>query len=294
MESWFWLALASAAIWGATGIIDKLAISRWLRNPWAYTLFFGLCDAVIVAVVFLAFPISAALPTAVLAGVASAAATFLYISALRGEEVSRIVPLQYSSPLFIAVIAAVFLKESLNLVDYAGLLLIVGGAAALTIRKIAGHIRILPAAILVMIASLIYAISAVLIKYTTGSAGWLSVFAWLYVGASLTYIFGSVRHVRARTLIRCFANCGRAKTAGLFLAQAGAVFAYLLLIAAFAQGPASLVAALNTVAPAFMLLYAIVLLRWHPGILEEKFTPVAIALKAGAIAAMIAGVYLIS
>lgn len=292
MESWFWLALAAAAIWGATGIIDKLAVSRWLRSTWAYTLLFGIFDAVLVCILFAIFPIATPLPAAFLAGIASATATFLYIYALRAGEVSRIVPLTYSSPLFIALTAAVVLRESLGAVDYVGLVLIVAGAAALTLRKAAGHLRVRSVAALVLVASFIFAIAGVLLKYTTGSAGWLAVFSWFYLGGSVTYLIFSARH--ARELVRGLARIGPAISSGLVVVQALAVFAYLLLITAIAQGPVSLVAAINTVTPAFTLLYAILLVRWHPGMLEERFTKTTIVLKAAAIAAIIAGVYLIS
>lgn len=120
------LMLACALLWSANGLCIKLTpwnsmvLAGWRGFAGAVTLF--------LAMKLLKMKISINVRT-VLIGVCVCATGFLYIIANRLTTAANAIVLQYTSPVWLVVLSMAFFKKRYRWLDYAALLLTVGGIA---------------------------------------------------------------------------------------------------------------------------------------------------------------------
>lgn len=135
---WAVLSVLYAFSMAMVNMMDKFVLSRWRLKPIVLLLILGL-TGLVPAPVILAVrgfsPLSwKIILTAGAAGLFYVLMSALYFLAARSEEISRVVPLFYLSPLFVSVLAWVFLGERLGVGEYAGILLLMAGAILINSR----------------------------------------------------------------------------------------------------------------------------------------------------------------
>jgi bacterial/archaeal transporter family protein len=139
--SWQGWALLSAVFAALTALFAKIGVDE--LAPSYATLIRTLVILVVVAGLWVAAGAPAANPFAsgrvigalVLSGLATGLSWLCYFQALKLGEASRVAPLDKLSVVFVAVFAAIFLGERLDLKGWAGVGLIVAGAALIAFRR---------------------------------------------------------------------------------------------------------------------------------------------------------------
>jgi len=295
MPSWFLFALLSGLLMAVVNILDKFVLDKWARHPMVPVLLLG---------VFNLFPALGLLlvrgwPAMSLnqgllilaAGGALLLMTLFYFSAAAREEISRVVPLMFFSPLFVAILAWFLLGETFAPRQYAGVAALIAGAVLVSSR-LPLNLRLGRAFWLMLLAALSISAYFVLIKYLLRSLDTWSVFGWTRLSSTLLMLpLYVVYFPELRDTLRDYG----AKVVGVMaLDQSIALAANLFVTIAAAAGPITLVNALISSQPFFVLLFALLLSRFIPRHFKEETRRATIVQKLAALALILAGVLLIS
>jgi len=297
--AWIAFAIVSAAINGATAILDSHLLSRRLPGLASYLLPLGIFHFSVGLVMLLARPFPAgAAPLAILAavgtGVISGVASVITLNVIRQGEVSRIVPVVNTSPIFVALLAVPLLHETLTTPDWVGIVLAVAGAVLVSAQKDAGahKAKLQKSFFALALCSALAAISSITMKYALGTLSFWNVYSADSICLATVFIAFSVRPA---TLRQIGALPQRNRVLGLaLLNQALVVVAIVLSVVAIQKGPVALASTVLSSRPAFVFLYALVLSRFFPQLLNERLTRGIALLKFSAIVMIIAGVTLIT
>ncbi|MEK7619568.1 MAG: EamA family transporter [Patescibacteria group bacterium] len=294
--SWVLLSIVAGFAWAIVNVIDKVVFVRWKLSPEVFFLLISIAFFLsgVVMWPFLGFPIPPQ-QELLLAGI-SGCLYFLcfvfYYRALKNEEVSRVVPLWYLSPLFIIVFAALFLGERLTYFHIGGVVLLVFGAMTVTARGLFSRPRwgVLG---LMIAADILFAASAVIGKQLMDGGMDL----WTYY--ALSRVAGIVVVVPALILL-WQPLCTAIRTNGMTflwvigleeLLNVGGDIAWLL---AIGIGSATLATALSSSQPFFVLLIVLALGHVAPRLLDDEVGTRALAQKAFSIASIIVGAILVT
>jgi len=293
--TWVTYSLIAAAATAVIGILDKMVLSKWMADPIGSYFVFGAVELASGLVAFFVLgrpvlpPIQAL--TALLAGAAFAASSLCYFRAIKVEEISRVIPLYSLSPLFVAILSALFLKEVFRPGQYLGVLLLVLGAALLSLKSLRGwkfgrglHWMLLAVALI--------SVGSVASKHVLAAADPWTVFAYGKLGtlaATLPLAAAGWRGLRSALK----ANGPRVL---LFtgLSEGLTSITTIFILYAAAAGYVTLVNALVGTQPFFLLLFTALLSLYRPDILREELNGGLIARKLAALAAMAAGAWLIT
>lgn len=138
--SWLAVVLAGVALAGLLSVLDKTVIHRYARMPYLQPLVIGI-TMMLIGLPLLAvtgIPPSATTESilwALASGVCYGLGTHILVYTLYRQEVSRVIPVYQTYPIFTALIAFVFLGERLDAVEWLAMLAVVGGAVLLSFRR---------------------------------------------------------------------------------------------------------------------------------------------------------------
>lgn len=293
---WFYFALLSSIVIAAVNIVDKILISNYNIPPLVYAMVIGVTSLMpLVILPFIDFKVLslAALTFAMLVGFVRVYYTLPYFKALTIEEVSRVVPVLQLMPVFVLVLSTIFLREVLRLQDYAGFAFLVLGGTLCAIRLGKG-LRLSMAFYLMIVSSFLLAVYSVGLKVLFSSEDFYSVFIWVQIAGFITFFQFMLFKPLRSTLVTTYKTTRKRIGALIIGEQAVAyvsVFAYNY---AIAHGSISLVSAVVSTQPLFVLLFATALTYRFPKILKEQLTKQDIILKCLGITVIFLGAYLIN
>lgn len=293
---WFAYALIGAAAIGATGIIDKYLLSRYVRSSVSYLMSLVIIQQLFAFLVLVfqgadfIYPYSV---FALLAGFVQVVLWLAYLKALQADDVSRVMPLVFIYPLFLFGAAALFLGEAVAPQQFAGGILLVLGAVLVEYNPSKMSISISPALKYMLFFWVFLALYALLAKYLLSFMGEWQLYFWSSIGSLLfCSLFLAKRSIRAE--VRGLFGKGR-RIVGTMLAEEALDFlGRIAVIFAYAAGPIALVASVGALQPFIVLLYVIGLSAFMPGILHEEIGKETLALKFVAAILVAAGIYLVT
>ncbi len=295
MPNWFVFALLSGLLMAVVNILDKFVLDKWARHPMVPVLLLGLFNLAPALGLLLVrgWPALSLKQTLLIlaAGGALLLMTLFYFSAAAREEISRVVPLMFFSPLFVALMAWSLLGETFAPRQYAGVAALIAGAVLVSSR-LPLNLRLGRAFWLMLLAALSISVYLVLIKYLLRSFDYWTVFGWTRFSSTLLMLpLFVVYFPELRDTLRDYG----AKVVGVMaLDQSIALAANLFVTIAAAAGPITLVNALISTQPFFVLLFALVLSRFVPQLFKEETRRATVVQKLVALALMFAGVLLIT
>ncbi|MDD5191066.1 MAG: EamA family transporter [Dehalococcoidales bacterium] len=292
----FWLsaALASAATAALVAIIDSHFLSKKMPSLRSYLLPVGLAQLAIGLVVFFLnpFPAEVALRTWLIAfgaGLTSSVAVMLMLNVMRRDEVSRVIPVVNTSPIFVAILAVPLLQEKLRFEDWLAILLTVGGAVLISMQKKGNEkqARLSGSFFLLLIVSLLFAVSNLAVKFALEELSYWNLYvitSWCYGLVFLVFAlrgstFKALRRLPQRNRNMAFIGFNE------ILAVGAAILSYV----AIANGPVSMASAILNIRPAFVFLLAILVSRFLPDIIEERVTVETVRLKVFAMLMVLGG-----
>jgi drug/metabolite transporter (DMT)-like permease len=278
-------------------VFDSHLVSKRLPSLRAFMLPVGaihLCLAI--ATAFLApLPVAVVSPAvgyAVFSSLIRVGAILILLDSLRREQVSTVIPVVYTYPVFVAIMAFAFLGERLQPLQWGAVCIVVVGAVLISVGRGPSRSDIArPRAVLLFVSSLLFAAADV-----TGKQALSDISSWnlfsvgaATMGASFValglrpYVVRSIRAMpdRRTALALLVGN--------EILAPAGIAMSYW----ALERGPVSLVSTLISSRPLFVVAFALLLSRIAPEFLFWSGGRRTVLLRIAATVLIVGGIAII-
>ena len=289
---WFFVAILGSAAYGLDYFVDKVFVSKYVKDPWTYYLWWGIYWFEACALLVIMYPAASAFNFwASLAGGVQAIAATLYLRAILREEVSRVAPFLYLSPLFSLVFSLLFLDESIATTALLGILILVAGAFLMGSRE-PWKLSLSAGAKLAILNAVMIGFYSVALKLSTNVRGRLDVMFWTWLTYGIVVFVVAHRHLP--TLVTEFRHMPRRVKAVL----AGMVFVLVAasasLIYAYSLADPPLVAAVSASSPLFVFLFTLAAGTLAPRLLKEDAGARNMVSKLVGAMMIVLGVFLIS
>lgn len=272
--NWIFLALLAPAIYSVVNFVDKYVVEHKVKDSRGMPLYGAITAAIFGASVWLI----AGMPTIhaknasllLISGIITMFGFALYFRALEISQTSYIIGLLQTTPVFVLVLSAIFLHESLTLLQFLGFLMIFCAALMLSVDKVEKKIRLTRAFYYIIIANILFAIGAIVIKFTVDLNGLVPILVYeswglAIGGAVLAVAFVSIR----RAFIKSFRSVGSSTLAIMFLNESLFVISKSITFYAISLGPVALVSVLSGTQVFYGILYGLVLTLMYPRIFHE-------------------------
>ena len=295
--TWVLLSLCSTVSFTVISALDKILIQRFVPNPRTFIVMVGFTQFILAVVVLPWVEWSGysggEATIGVVSGLASGGYLVLMFWVMGTQDVSRVIPVTSTYPIFVAILAQVFLGESIGLLAWGGVIVTVGGAALMSLGPTArtsdrGRGERLAFALLI-VSSIGFGLSQVLSKVVADDMGVWTLFFWRALGNGAACVVFTIRPSGIADLID---TLRRPVSVGLILFTEGAlVFVALwFLLAAIYAGPVSLVSTVMATRPLFVFVLGVLLSIGVTNILNEPLERKILTIKVVAIAMTVGGV----
>ena len=298
MENWIIFVLFAQFIWSFTTIIDKFVISKkYIANPMVYIVINGLTNILFIFLLpFFSFGQLKLIDfmIALLSSAGFAVGVTLYYKAVQYEEISRITLLYQSTPLFVFILAFVFLSESLTAYKFIGFLFLLCAGIIVAYKKSRGGFMMSRAFYFMVASNIFIAIAYISAKHVFNVTGFWSAVLWLRLTgfvALTVLLLPSVRKDFVATFRNMKIKIKRLIGFKMILDASAFIssdFAILL-------GSVSLVSALsNATLPLFVFVLALLFTLYFPKIIKEDIHKKHILIKLIALLFIIIGIVFIN
>lgn len=294
---WYFFAFLTPTLFGISNFIDKYVVEKKVRDPWVIVAVTSILAGVLgfILIFILGFPDVGILQTILLIGSGILLVFYLipYYSALKMDDASRVVPLFQFIPVFSLVLSAVFLKESLNLRQTAGLLVVVFGGLFLSLERVSGKIFAPRKSLWFMLLSgFMYGTVAILFRFVSKDVNFWTSLAYEFMGSGLggllLFIFPNVRKNFSSQIqaLKSILGLEIINNVLAILAQTSEVYAVTLIAVPFVN-------VVGGIQPILLLVFGIILSKWFPGVVSEDISRRTIMHKVLAAAVIFMGLYLV-
>jgi uncharacterized membrane protein len=275
---WILLSIASAFVFAIVIIADKLLLSTYLPNPRTLFFLFGIIQVVMATTILLiepwhSNPSASILTIGTVSGVTWIAGLILMFYGISRLEVSRVIAIYHTYPVFVGVLAVVFLNEHLSVVAWLAILITICGAALVAMGQSHSEQNNGPLIIygIVVIGSLLTAIANVTYKYALDGFEFWDINALRAFCAGLIFIIVGW-HPKTISDLRSLSSSPIGVGIFVFAEILGAPAGMILMFAALSTGPVSLVSTLISIRPLFVLFIAGLLSTGYLNLLNEPIT----------------------
>lgn len=296
--NWTDTAILSAAVFATVHILDSHLISRRMPNLQVFLLLKSAFFLVSSIVLFSLFP----LPTDVsiwiiLAGLASTLirltgiAFILYTMAK--EDVSQVVPVAFTYPVFVAIIASALMGETLYFFQWLAVIIVVSGAIMVSVKKSStGSTTVLSKNFLLLFGvSILLALGDIGSKFALAYLSPMNMFAFFTFSGFAIFTIVSLRPHVIRKLVKI--KLQRSTIALFFLNETLTPLGMILMLLAIEKGPISLVSTLLGSRPIFVMIFSLILGWLIPKFLIRSSGKGLLALRLVATAMIVAGISII-
>jgi drug/metabolite transporter (DMT)-like permease len=225
------------------------------------------------------------------AGLTRALASFIVLDSMQREDVALVIPLAGTAPIFVALLAMGFLGDSLSLLQWLAILLVVTGAGLISLKRSMGQTHFHAGSFLVLLfAALLFAVSTVTNKYALRFISFWNSSSLIFLVEALFFL---IYCLRPKTLMEV-RDIRPLVTLGAILNAAATMFATMLSFWAIQLGSAALVSTIINTRPLFVFVYAFVLSRLMPGfLLDKRMERSSLLMRLAAITLIVGGVSMI-
>jgi drug/metabolite transporter (DMT)-like permease len=293
--SYITLALAAYALFALTNVLDKVVLGPRGVNPSGYLLMSVLWSPL--ALLLLPFadlepPGAARLAGALLAGACFFLTLVAYFRAAEREEITRVAPLWQLAPIFVWILAYLMLDERLSRTGASAFALLIFGGLLLAARRPRDLLVPSSAMLLMIPATALWAAHNVLASSVLRGYDPLAAYVLIragMVGAAAVALAAPGERRALRSVLRAPAGTHALIAVTVMLSIGG----FVLIMHALKLGPVSLVSALAGTGGLFVLVFAAVLARARPGLLEEVTSPGILLQKLAGTLCLAGGVALL-
>ena len=295
---WVSIAILSTAVLGLVNIFDSHLVSKRMPSLRAFLLPASIVILAYGLVLFYLFPLPEdigiwPLTVTIASGIIRTISVTIMLYIMKKEEVSRVIPLVSTYPVFVAIMAVLLLGETLYYLQWIAIIIVVAGAVMVSARRSPGGSAIwLGRSFFLLIgSSLLMAVSNVAAKY---ALAYISFWNMFYIGAFCMSGFFLLISLRPQ-ILKELGNMKRRNSAMTLLAlnETLVVIGAVLLFWAMERGPVSLVSTIVSSRPIFVVIYALILSRASPMFLEWQSGKGILALRLIAITMIVGGIAII-
>lgn len=299
MITWPTAAVLSAAVFAVINIIDSHLIARRLPDLKTFMLPVGTIELCFGLALLFLFPFPEGIDAWPLAvgigsGTLRIVSAIIMIYFLKKEEVARVIPVVYTYPIFVALLAMPLLGEALSGLQWLAVVIVVAGAVIVSFRQRSPGTSMWPGKAFfgLLGSAILLAVADLSGKY---ALDYLSF--WNMAGINTLCITGVFYLISLRPAVirQVISMPGRNGTLGLILFNETMVPVGLVLAAwALANGPASLVSTITSSRPIFVYVFAFILNLVVPRFLLNSGAGVAMKIfQLVATAMIVAGIAII-
>ena len=304
---WLSLALAAYILFAAVTITDKYLLgapARRMAGPIpdarVYTFYMGILGVFVLPLALFGIEMEnmTLILLGILGGILHTVALFLFFSALRAGEVSRIgIAVGGLVPIFTLVFMYIWTKELPSPLQLVAFFILMAGSFVIIFERFIKLVHNLKRFGFVLIASVLFGLYFALAKFLFEGQSFISAIVWIRVGAvavALFFLFSP----DVRKMIFAHKKSPPKKAGVVFLVKnaAGGLASFLQHAAiALARGSEiSLVSALQGVQFALVFFGAVFLTKRLPGILKEKIHTEALFVKFLGTGLIVAGIIILT
>ena len=292
---WVIVALCSSALFGVVTIIDKRLLDHHLPGVsvlylWIALVLTGYCLPIIL---FAGLPrhvptesLMMAFASGIFIGIGLAA---MFIG-LKSDEATRAIAITQTNPIAVAILAILFLDETLNVVQWVSIVLIIIGTILISLRKFADHRVFLPSRSMpvLLISSIGLGTGFYSAKYALGSLDIWEVFALQQLGVVFVFTAFALPSVWKSLFLAL-----RKKNTLLLMIFGEAILpiiAIILGLLASDLGPISLVSAVLSTRPLFVFIISTLLSTSRWKLMDDNLTKQTLLIKGVSISLIITGI----
>jgi drug/metabolite transporter (DMT)-like permease len=297
--AWFFTALVAAIISSVGNIIDSHLLSKKMPSLPSFLIPMGLTQ-LIGGVVFLAiFPFPANpdlmhILVACGAGLLNACGYLGILNSLRKSEVSRVIPVISSAPIFVALLSIPLLGEMLNLWQWFAIMITVVGAVLISLQMDGGgrKARLQKSFFILLFVALMLAVASIGFKYALEKISFWNM--WGINGISIATVI-LIYSLRKKNILELRNLNQRTRNILIIVVDVClGITAGILGFKALEIGHVALVNALLNVRPAFVFIFSLVLSAFFPTVINDHLNKRTALIKFIAVALMTAGIVIIS
>ena len=292
---WVLASLTGSILIAGVSVLDKRILMAHVPGVSGFYGLVGVIQIGIAGVVLLAVPWQSgasgtAVAWSIVSGLCWGTTLLLMFSALRGLEVSRVVPVYHTFPVFVAVMAVIFLDEQLSFLHWLAILLVVAGAGLVMVgqKQEEGGQSNKVAVTFVFLASAATAVGMVTSKVALEEMNLWNVLALRSIFLGAVLLLPGLMPQGLRQVRVVLAD---PKAVGLILfaeALIAPVAMYAMLLA-LSLGSAALVTTLLSTRPVFVLLISALLSTRLWNLMNEPLTRDVLVLKSTSTAMVVGG-----
>ena len=278
---WISLAISSTVLFSIVAVLDKKLLARYIQDVRTFYFGVGAFQLIVSLIVFLINPWESNPSTftffvGLSSGIVWALGLMTMFFGMSKLEVSRVIPISHTYPVFVAVMATSFLGETLSFIQYCSVLLTVLGAGLLArsgvlsadTSKKKHDIKIY---LLVLLGSVLTAVANVTYKYALSEIEFCNLFAMRSFGLFFVLAIGGL-HAKLIFEVKNFWWNREARYLFILVEFITAPMAMILMLAALAEGPVSMASTLFSTRPLFVLIIGGLLSTQYWNILNEPLT----------------------
>jgi len=295
---WVSVAVLSALVLGMVNIIDSHLISRRLPSFRAYMLLMGCVVLALGLILIYLFPLPKGLGAwplmvAIASGILRTTSLAILLYTLKREEVSRVIPVVNTYPVFVAIMAIPLLGEMLDYRQWLAIIIVVAGVVMVSVRRSQGNSMtwLGKTFFLLFGSSLLMAMADVSAKYAL-----MHVSSWNMYCITHFCISGIFLLIALRPQVLRELNNSKKSISSIIIVIVNeilAVIGVVLLFSAMQRGPVSLVSTIFSSRPIFVFIYAFIISRVSPTSLEWEYGKGVLALRLIAIIMIVGGIVII-
>jgi len=296
---WLYFALLSTILFGIVNIFDKFILSKInsLKLSPQYAVIIMFSHFFFAALMITFNPLEYVFPHAILGisiGFLWFASIVFYSLGLYKGDVSNVIPFLFLTTLFIAPLAFIFLGESLITFQYIGIILMVIGAITISYKKIPGRLPIAPFVKYIFPSIIIGAILSVTEKFILTAINYWSLYFYASFGGLSTALITLTLFPKFRNGFIQVLNILKSKFIVVVITQTTAFLALITFFIAISMQFVSIVSSISALQPFFVFIYTVLISRFFPKLLKERYTKASILLKIISITTIFIGSLLVT
>jgi len=297
--TWITAAIVAAAGMGVVAILDSHLLTKRLPGLRSFLLPVGVMHLVFGLIVFGIRPFPEEVGTVPLlvafgSGIIRSAGGLLMLNTMRSQEISRVIPVVHTFPIFVAILAVPVLGETLGYIQWLSIFMTVAGAVLISVQRDSDGqgARLHKSFAILLASSLFMGVANTGSKYALDYISFWNMYSINGICFGTVFLLISARP-KILNEIKQMNQRGLALsllTLNELLVVAGVILSFW----AMEQGPVSLVSTIMGARPAFVFIFALALSRIFPAVLEERLSRGIIVMKIISIAFIIGGVTLLT
>jgi uncharacterized membrane protein len=296
--NWVYIAILSAAALATVNVIDSHLLSHRMPSLKSFIIPVSIIYITIGVVFSFLFPLQPAntihLAAAVISALLRAFALYPMLELFRKEEVAVVIPVLYAYPIFVAILAIPILGESLTVLEWLAVLMVVAGAIMISIKKTTPdgsskwNFKVLA---ILSGCAIMLALSDISAKYALDSISSENLFWMSSICMALVFLALGLRPSSWKQLLSMARLKGTLAiiTSNEILALTGIMLSF----SAIKLGPVSLVSTVFSTRPLFVVIASFIISRLYPSFLNWQ-NPRLIYIRVLAVLMIVGGIAIIN